>query len=240
MTLSAGSGIVHFYGDITSIDGTNQNITFIGSREETGQIAYDRILNSKDQFALSYGYQGFEFSTVDTAFHSSVIQAMYGHRISGRMDFLLSAGPQFTHIDENPLVCSILNVSLADCTADLGTVVVFPQKANHIGVAGRIALRYRFPKTALAVSYQRFNTSGSGVFAGSRTDVAQLDASRPLSRVWDMFFDVGYSKNTQLQVAGLDGGCRQFHLWLCRGWSTPPVWAQPPRIHELSVQRVGI
>ena len=47
VTLSAGSGIVHFYGDITSIDGTNQNITFIGSREETGQIAYDAVLNRK-------------------------------------------------------------------------------------------------------------------------------------------------------------------------------------------------
>ena len=32
--------------------------------------------------------------------------------------------------------------------------------------------------------------------------MAQLDASRPLSRVWDMFSDFGYSKNTQLQVAG--------------------------------------
>jgi hypothetical protein len=202
VTISGGSGIVHFYGDLNSIAGENENITFLGSREETGQIAYDRIMNPKDQIALSYGYQGFDFSTVDTAFHSSVIQAMYGHRISGRMDFLLSAGPQFTHINENPEVCSILNVTLADCTADLGTVVVVPQKANHIGVAGRISLRYRFPKTSVAVSYQRYNTSGSGVFAGSRTDVAQLDASRPLTRVWDVFADLGYSKNTQLQVAG--------------------------------------
>lgn len=202
VTLSAGYGIVHFYGDLTSPEGTDQNISFIGSREETGQVAYDRIMNPKDQIALSYGYQGFDFSTVDTAFHSSVIQAMYGHRISGRMDFLISAGPQFTHIDENPEVCSILNVTVEDCTTDLGTLVVIPQKANHIGVAGRISLRYRFPKTSMAVSYQRFNTSGSGVFAGSRTDVAQFDASRPLSRVWDMFFDLGYSKNTQLQVGG--------------------------------------
>ena len=202
VTLSAGYGIVHFYGDLISAAGTDANIFFLGSREETGQIAYDRILNPNDQVALSYGYQGFDFATVDTAFHSSVIQAMYGHRISGRMDFLISAGPQFTHIDENPVVCSILNVTVADCTMDEGSLVVFPQKANHIGAAGRISLRYRFPRTALAMSYQRYNTSGAGVFAGSRSDIAQLDASRPLTRVWDMFADLGYSKSTQLQVGG--------------------------------------
>jgi len=193
---------VHFYEDLVSLAGTDQNILFIGSREETAQVAYDRILNPKDQVALSYGYQGFDFSTVDTAFHSSVVQAMYGHRISGRMDFVISAGPQFTHIDENPVVCSILNVTVADCASDEGTLVVFPQKANHIGAAGRIALRYRFPRTALSVSYQRYNTSGSGVFAGSRSDIAQLDANRPLSRIWEMFGDLGYSKSSQLQVGG--------------------------------------
>jgi hypothetical protein len=201
VTLSAGYGLVHFY-DLTAVAGTDQDITFIGSHEETAQVAYDRILNPKDQVALSYGYQAFDFSTVDTAFHSSVIQAMYGHRISGRLDFLISAGPQFTHIDENPVVCSVLNVTVTDCTADAGTLVVIPQKANHIGAAGRVSLRYRFPKTSVEASYQRYNTSGSGVFAGSRTDVAQVSVARPLSRVWDVFGDLGYSKNTELQVGG--------------------------------------
>ena len=167
VTLSAGYGIVHFYGDITSIDGTNQNITFIGSREETGQVAYDRILNSKDQVALSYGYQGFEFSTVDTAFHSSVIQAMYGHRISGRMDFLISAPGRNSPISTRiQLVCSILNVSLADCTADLGTVVVFPQKANHIGVAGRIALALPVPENCVGGQLSTFQHQRLGRICG--------------------------------------------------------------------------
>jgi hypothetical protein len=207
VTLVAGYGLEHFYGDITSlVTGAPESANFIASREFTVQVAYDRVLNPKDQVALSYGYQGFDFSTVGTAFHSNVIQAMYGHRISGRMDFVISAGPQFTHISANEPVCTFLGLPLDvptnDCVAFGGTLVVFPEAANHIGAAGRVSLRYRFPKTSLSLSYQRYDTSGSGIFAGSESNIATLDVQRPLSRVWNIFSDFGYSKNHQLQLAG--------------------------------------
>jgi len=203
VTLAAGYGLVHFYGELNSVAGTDENISFIGSREESGQVAYDRILNPRDQVALSYGYQGFDFGIVDTAFHSSVIQAMYGHRISGRMDFMIGAGPQFIHIDENPLVCTDpFATSAATCITDGGSFVRIAQTANHIGLAGRISLRYKFPKTSLALTFQRYDTNGSGVFAGSESNIAHLDIQRPLNRVWDIFSDLGYSKNTRLQLAG--------------------------------------
>ncbi len=206
VTLAAGYGIVHFYGELTSVSGTPENISFIGSTEFTAQAAYDRVLTPKDQVALSYGYQAFNFSTVDTAFHSNVVQVMYGHRISGRLDFTIGVGPQFTHIDANPLVCTFLgfpvNVPPKDCLNDGFMFTVLPQTANHIGVAGRVALRYKFPKTMLSLSYQRYNTSGSGVFAGARSDIVHVDVHRPLSRIWDIFTDVGYSRNVRLQLAG--------------------------------------
>jgi hypothetical protein len=206
VTFATGYGLVHFYGSLISPAGTQENVTFVGSSEFTTQAAYDRTLNPKDQVALSYGYQAFNFSTVNSAFHSNVVQVMYGHRISGRMDFMIGAGPQFTHIDENPSVCTFfgfpLNVPPQDCTKDGGTFMVFPQAANHIGLAGRISLRYRFTRSTVSVTYQRYNTSGSGVFAGSRSDIVHLDASRKLSRVWDVFADFGYSRNVRLQLSG--------------------------------------
>jgi hypothetical protein len=202
VTLAAGYGLVHFYGDIFSIANTDENVVFVGSSEYTAQVAYDRILNPKDQVALSYGYQAFDFSVVGTAFHASVIQAMYGHRISGRMDFLIGAGPQFTHTSANELVCDDPFASSADCTEEGGAFVPVSEKANKIGVAGRMSLRYRFPKTLLALTFQRYDTDGSGIFAGSESNIAHLDARRPLTRVWDIFADLGYSKNTRLQLAG--------------------------------------
>ena len=203
VTFAAGYGLEHFYGGLISTEtGVQENTDFIGSREFTAQTAYDRVLTPKDQVGLSYGYQAFDFSTVDTAFHANLIQAMYGHRISGRMDFVIAAGPQFTHISANETVCNFPVPSI-DCTLfPGGTFVVVPETANHIGAAGRISLRYKFPKTSFAISYQRYDTSGSGIFAGAESNIATLDVQRPLSRVWNLFSDFGYSKNDQLQLAG--------------------------------------
>jgi hypothetical protein len=206
VTLSAGYGIVHFYGGLTSLTGTPANVAFIGSGEETVQVGYDRTLNPKDQIALSYGYQGFNFSTVGTALHSHVLQAMYGHRISGRMDFTIGAGPQFTHNSAVAYECTYLGIPVQvptnNCSTIGGVLVSVPQSANHVGVAGRVSLRYRFPKTSLSLSYDRFVTGGSGLFAGSRSDTVVLAAQRPLSRIWDAFGDVGYSQNSRVQVGG--------------------------------------
>jgi hypothetical protein len=206
VTVSVGYGVEHFYGNLPSVAGAPANVSFIGSSEETAQVAYDRTLNSKDQVALSYGYQGFTFSSAGTAIHSHVLQALYGHRISGRMDFTIGAGPQFTHLSDVATVCTFLgiplNVPSNDCLGFGGTFVSVPQSSNHVGVAGRVSLRYRFPKTSLALAYDRFNTTGSGLFAGSRSDIVTFDVQRPLSRIWDLFADLGYSRNSRLQTAG--------------------------------------
>jgi hypothetical protein len=207
VTLAGGYGLEHFYGDLPSATGANDNINFIGSREVTAQIGYDRILTAKDQVALSYGYQGFDFSTAASAFHSSVVQAMYGHRISGRMNFVIGVGPQFTHTDANQSVCVFLGlplvgIPLSDCTTSGGALEVDHVGGNHVGVAGRAQLQYRFPKTSFSLSFQRYNTNGSGIFAGSLSNTAHLSARRPLSRIWDVFADLGYSKSTRLQIPG--------------------------------------
>jgi hypothetical protein len=215
LTLSGGYGIVHFYGGLTSLTGTPANIAFVGSSEETVQFGYDRTLNPKDQVALSYGYQGFNFSTVGTALHSHVLQAMYGHRISGRMDFTIGAGPQFTHISDVAYECTYLGIPVQvptnNCSAIGGVLLGVPQNANHVGVAGRVSLRYKFPKTSVTLSYDRYNTSGSGLFAGSRSDTVVLAAQRPLSRIWDAFGNVGYSKSSRLQLGGSTVNANNFN-----------------------------
>lgn len=202
VTFTAGYGLVHFYGSLlveTPLAGLQpENVNFIGSSEYTGQVAYDRQVNPRDQVALSYGYQYFDFSTAGTAFHSQVVQLMYGHRISGRMDFLVSAGPQFTGINQEE--CDVPTIPVASCGKFGGAVSTIGE--SKLGAAGRASLRYRFPKTSLALSYQRYDTSGSGIFAGAETSIAQLDIARPLTRVWDLFADLGYSKNSELQVPG--------------------------------------
>jgi hypothetical protein len=177
-TLTGGYGFMHFTGKDA------QGISYLGSSQVSVQAGYNRTLTPHDQVALVYGYQGFRFSPTagaGTAFHTQVVQVMYGHRITGRMDFLMGAGPQIT---------SLTNFTLFG-----------PVKTNRLSVAGRASLRYRFPKTSLDLAYERYTTSGSGLFAGAQSNVVRLRANRPITRVWSGFADLGYSSNSRIQPA---------------------------------------
>jgi hypothetical protein len=171
ITAAGGYGFTHFYGNNFATGGP-----FIGSSQTSAQGGYNRLLSSHTQIALVYGYQAFDFTVQGTAFHSNIIQGMYGHRISGRMDLVLGAGPQFTRINEFGLF-----------------------HTTKIGVAAQARLRYKFTKTSMDLQYQRFETSGSGLFLGAQSDIVRLSAERPLSRVWGSFLDIGYAHNDRLQ-----------------------------------------
>ena len=47
-------------------------------------------------------------------------------------------------------------------------------KNTKLGVAAQARLRYKFPKTSLDLKYQRFETSGSGLFAGAQSNIVRL------------------------------------------------------------------
>jgi hypothetical protein len=198
VTVTGGYGFTHF---LESTPGTNTS--FIGSSQVSGEVGYNRILGPHDQGALVYGYQGFRFST-GTNFHSHVIQVMWGHRISGRMDFLIGAGPQFTQIDHllTPAAPTSQNLSNPLCvvgaTAQGGLQLECPVNDLRISAAGRASLRYRFPKVSLDLSYDHFLTSGSGFFAGAESDIGRLNASRPINRIWSLTSDIGYSRNSRV------------------------------------------
>lgn len=197
LTLAGGYGLTHFYGvDVTTGTG------FIGSSQVSGQIGYNRSLSPQTQIALVYGYQGFDFSVEGTAFHSHIIQVMYGHRITGRLDLLVGVGPQITFIDTQTGVCSDPTLSPLQCLPP-DTLVSTTYKDTRIGAAAQARLRYKFPKTLLDLTYQRFETSGSGLFAGAQSDIGRLAVTRPISRVWNGFVDIGYSRNGRVQPLSL-------------------------------------
>jgi hypothetical protein len=193
ITAAGGYAFTHFYGTDTAGN------SFIGSSQVSAQVGYNRLISSHTQIALVYGYQAFDFSVFGTAFHSHVIQGMYGHRISGRMDLLVGAGPQLTFIDTQSAVCSDPTLPAFFCQPAGDTLIPTTIKNTKLGVAAQARLRYQFPKTSLDLAFQRFTTSGSGLFAGAQSNIVSLSASRPLSRVWSAFVDIGYSSNGLVQ-----------------------------------------
>ena len=176
VTFAAGYGLLHFTGNTVVLGPDLNPVGFIGNSQVTAQAGYSRVLGPHDQAALVYGYQGFNFSVTGLGFHSHVVQVMWGHRVSGRLDFLVGAGPQITQIN----VSGVQNTS--------------------VGTAGRVSLRYHFPQTMLHMSYDHYNTAGSGFFAGQKSDVLRFGVSRPLGRVWSMGADAGYAYSQRLQA----------------------------------------
>jgi len=169
VTLAGGYGFVRF---------TNDNSEFIDSNQVSAEAAYDYQLTRKDQIAFLYGFQDFRYPNfAGTAYTTHLGQVLYGHRISGRMDFVVGAGPQVTIIN-SPL---------------------FGGTTQSVTITAQASLRYRFPKTSLGLFYSRFNTSGSGYFLGATSDVARVSASRPLTRKWTGGVDVGWAHNSRVQ-----------------------------------------
>jgi hypothetical protein len=180
ITLAGGYGLAHF---------THANSGLIDSRQISAQAGYNYALNRRNSIALVYGFQRFTFPQGGGGnFNSNVIHFMYGHQISGRMDLKIGAGPQIVQIHSST------------------GVPATPFSANRISASGMASLRYRFPKTALALMYERVENPGSGFFAGATSDLAHVSANRPLSRRWEVMINTGYSHNhrTQLSTLGLN------------------------------------
>jgi hypothetical protein len=66
-----------------------------------------------------------------------------------------------------------------------------------------VTFRYRFRKATTALSYDRFDTNGSGFFAGAQSDIVRATVGRPLGRHYQARADVGYAHNKRLQTAAL-------------------------------------
>jgi len=191
LTLTAGYGLVHFTDN--SAIATQNNPSFIDSNTVSVQAAYNYQLSRRDQVALLYAYQNYTFPDLPATLtdltgasvRSNIVSFLYGHRISGRMNFAVGAGPLLTHIQGPQLGSS-----------------------DRFTAYGHLLLQYRFTRTVLSLAYNRHNTNGSGFFLGAESDIARLSAARPLSRRWEGTVDVGYSHSKSLisgtAIAGLN------------------------------------
>jgi hypothetical protein len=193
LTAAGGYAFTHFYGNDAN------GSAFIGSSQVSAQGGYNRILTSHTQIAAVYGYQGFDFSVSGAAFHSHVVQGMYGHRISGRLDLLLGAGPQLTFIDTRSAACSDPIIPPQFCLANGDTLTPVTVRSKRVSVAAQARLRYRISRNSFDLRYERSETSGAGLFSGAQTDVIRLGLEHPLSRIWSVSADLGYSRNERLQ-----------------------------------------
>jgi hypothetical protein len=180
-TLAVGYASAHFLENTQGL---------INSQQFSVQAGYSYMLNRSNELALIYGHQSFRYPVSFAGdFRTNLVQLLFAHRISGRMELVAGAGPQVT-ITDNPL---------------LG-------EERRLGVSARAALRYQFPKTGVDFTYHRYTTSGSGFFLGSNSDVIRLAVNRPLSRLWGATLDAGYAHNSRLQLSLFGSDALSYHF----------------------------
>jgi len=171
---------------------------FINSQQTTAQAGYSYQLSRQDQVGVSYAFQEIHFPRAGSgSFNVNSWQGLYGHRISGRLDFIASGGPQWIHIN-NPLT----GVS------------------SHISGAGRASLTYRMSaRTDLRLSYSHTTNPGSGFFAGAYTDAGRFAVTHTLARRWTATADLGYSRSSRVIAVPttVTNNSRTYDYWYLGG-----------------------
>ena len=189
VVLAGGYGIADFLSNPQGYTNSNQTV---------GQVGYNYQLSRKDQIALTYAFQQFHFPRLGGgSFNANVWQALYGHRISGKLDLSLGGGPQLIR------------------TFQTGIGV-----RSHLSGSGRASLTYHAStRTSMAVSYSHYSTPGSGFFAGANTDDVRYSLNHALTRRWSFMTDTGYSRNSRvLPVATKTANnARVYNFWYAGG-----------------------
>ncbi|HZQ70104.1 MAG TPA: hypothetical protein VFA68_16380 [Terriglobales bacterium] len=186
VTLAGSYGLVHF---------NSNNTGLINSRQVAAQAGYNYQFNRSNQVALVYGYQNFRYPNVLAGnFQTHLVNVLFGHRISGRMDLVFGGGPQVTEI-HSPVTGN----------------------NNRISGSGRASLRYRFKVWSTSLTYSRYNSSGSGLFAGATSDLVRVTASRSIGRLWDLSTDVGYSHSERILPTVVNVPGSTYSYWYAGG-----------------------
>ena len=184
ITMAGAYDFTHFMNTSTA------QIPVINSEMTSGQIGYNRILTRKDQVGFMYAFQELHFPTIGSGtIEAHVWNGMYGHRISGRLNFVVAGGPQLVQINNIP-------------------------GSRRVSGNGRVILHYMVTsRTNAQVLYSHSITPGSGFLAGASTDAVRVSLARVLGRRWNGTVDSGYSHHNAVQAnstAGLNANSYQY------------------------------
>jgi hypothetical protein len=159
----------------------------LDSGDATFQGGYNYQITRKDTIAVSYAFSAYRYTGYSQSINSHTAAFTYARRVTGRLAFRGSAGPQ--------LVYSNLPVTGSQGTAVIGSFM----QVYWFAQAG---LQYQFRNGGLGVSYIHGVNGGSGVLGGSLADTVTGTASRQLSRATSGSLNFGYSHNNGFSVGG--------------------------------------
>jgi hypothetical protein len=104
-----------------------------------------------------------------------------------------------------------------------GTVTMPTGYMTQVYGSFNTALQYQLKRTGISAAYNHGVSPGSGVLAGAVTDNFAGTVSRPISRAFNFNWNMGYSRNRGIQVAGTMTANQTFDYWFTGVYVSHPV-----------------
>ena len=191
LTFVGGYSLLHYFDD---------NLLNFG--DTTFQVGYNYQATRNDTVAVSYQFAAFRYSNVDQSLNLHTVQASYARRVTGKLAFQISAGPQFA-------------LSSFPITGSGSTTGSAATSSSQLYWTLNTALQYQLRRAALSASYNHGVTGGSGVLAAAETDIVTGGFSDQVSRTFNAGFTAGYSRNKGF--AGVAGSTSQTYSYWFAG-----------------------
>jgi len=160
---------------------------FYDSRQILAQAGYEVQVSRNNSLALSYRFTEYLFRAQDQTIRSHTAFLSYARRITGRLGWQVSGGPQY--LEFLPVIPNV----------------------RRIYWSVNSSLNYQVSRVTLGVDYDHGVSGGSGLLLGSEADQVQGSLSRALSRNLQGFLSAGYADNkalSQTEAAGIKGNLR--------------------------------
>ena len=162
---------------------------------------YNYQISRRNTIGISYQYSAFNYSNFDQSIKNNIILASYGRRITGKLAFQASGGPDIALIR--------MPLTTTSGTSGTGSTGYMTQIYASINAA----VQYQLHRVALSATYNHGISGGSGVLAGAVTDNFTGTATKQVSRGLSLAWNMGYSRNRGAQVAATTTASQTFDYW---------------------------
>ncbi|MGB9068794.1 MAG: hypothetical protein WCC21_09495 [Candidatus Acidiferrales bacterium] len=207
-----------FVGGYSLLDYFDSDLLNYGT--VNARAGYNYQIDRKDTLGLSYTFSDISYSNFDQSVVAHTFQASYGRRVTGRLAFQVSAGPQLVSFT-TPITPGTAG---SGGTGESGGTSSGPTTDLYWSLSA--SLTYAQRRTSYQVAYSHGVAGGAGVLAGADVDQVNGSITRQMTRKFSSGFTGGYSRNQGLAVFGTTSTTptsQTFDYWFGGGNFSYPI-----------------
>ncbi len=205
LTFVGGYSLLHYFDSDLLDYGT---VTF--------RAGYNYQMDRKNTIGLAYTFSQYNYSNFDQSITTHTAEVSYGRRVTGRLAFQISAGPQVSFFDV-PITTS------AGSSGSGGTGGIPTGPTTLVNWTVNANLQYALQRTAFGLTYNHGVGGGSGALAGAVTDQVNGSVTRRMSRTFSSGLTGGYSRNSGLAITTSTPSNQTFDYWYGGGNLSYPI-----------------